>query len=63
MLRDEKELTVRYEASASLQKITGKELPANAADWEQYLQSNPNPRERSLTREPINYLKQATFQR
>ena len=56
-LREEKDLAVRYEATASLQKITGRDLPANAAEWEQHLQS-PQPPDRSLTREPLNYLKQ-----
>jgi HEAT repeat protein len=38
-LRDERDLAVRYETSAALAKLTGREPPANAADWEQHLQN------------------------
>ena len=37
--------------------LTGRDLPANAAEWEQHRLS-PQPPDRTLAREPLSYLKQ-----
>jgi hypothetical protein len=60
-LREEKDVALRFEAMTSLQKITGKELPANAAEWELYFQSRPAGAEGRVTRESTGLLKQAGF--
>ena len=60
-LREEKDVALRFEAMTSLQKITGKELPANAAEWELYFRSRPASPEGRVTRESNGILKQAGF--
>jgi HEAT repeat protein len=60
-LREEKDVALRFEAMTSLQKMTGKDLPANAADWEQYFQSRPAGPDGRVTHEHTGVLKQAGF--
>ena len=59
ILREEKDVGLRFHASASLQKITGRELPPSAPEWEQYLRSRPATADGRLEREPGSFLRHA----
>jgi hypothetical protein len=63
VLKEEKDVAMRFTANASLQKITGRELPPEADQWEQYFQNPaqfPAP-ERSVTKDAKEVLKQVSF--
>jgi HEAT repeat protein len=61
VLREEKDVGLRFHASASLQKITGKDLPPNAPDWEQYLKSRPATADGHIERERGSFLRQVSW--
>lgn len=61
VLREEKDVNLRFHATTSLQQITGKDLPASAPEWEQYLQTRPASPDGNITREPGNLLRQANW--
>jgi hypothetical protein len=55
VLREEKDVALRYQASQSLTKITGKELPARADEWDSYLRTATRP-DGSIARSEANPL-------
>jgi HEAT repeat protein len=53
VLKEEKDVALRYQAAESLKQITGKDLPPQADQWEQYIQGRTGP-DQQITREPSN---------
>ncbi len=53
----EKNMALRYQANASLQQITGKELPPDPEAWQQYLLQAPADRKPAPTRDQNPWLR------
>jgi HEAT repeat protein len=62
ILKEDRDVALRFQAAESLKQITGKDLPPQADQWEAYLQQKNAGPDQQIVREPSkSMLEQVNF--